>query len=55
MLSAVNHDTHIPEYVADCKALGLISELITVPLWCIMENDNIHITESQIVNNLLSI
>jgi hypothetical protein len=47
LLASVHHDIHVPEYVAGCKALGLISELITVPLWCALENENIHIIESQ--------
>ena len=33
LLAAVKHDINTPEYLAGCKALGLISELITVPLW----------------------
>ena len=37
------------EYVAGCKALGLISELVTLPLWEMIENENVHITDSSTV------
>ncbi|WAQ95042.1 SPIN3-like protein [Mya arenaria] len=47
LLASVHHDINIPEYVAGCKALGLISELVTVPLWCVIESENIHIIEAQ--------
>ncbi|XP_053392120.1 uncharacterized protein LOC128554835 [Mercenaria mercenaria] len=47
LLAAVKHDISIPEYLAGCKALGLISELITVPLWCMIEDENVHIIEAR--------
>ena len=47
LLAAVKHDINIPEYLGGCKALGLISELITVPLWTMIEDEDINITESK--------
>ncbi|WAQ97662.1 hypothetical protein MAR_030352 [Mya arenaria] len=47
LLASINHDINVPEYVAGCKSLGLISELITVPLWCIIEDENLHIIEAK--------
>ena len=32
LLRAVLSDIHIPEYVAGCKALGLVNKIITGPL-----------------------
>ena len=34
-----------PEYVAGCKALGLVSYFITTPLWCLVEDMNVHIMD----------
>ncbi|WAQ97233.1 hypothetical protein MAR_029923 [Mya arenaria] len=47
LLASINHDINVPEYVAGCKSLGLISELITAPLWFIIEDENLHIIEAQ--------
>jgi len=32
LLKSVKFDISVPEYIAGCKALGLISYLVTVPL-----------------------
>ena len=45
LLRGVYHDLCTPEYLAGCKALGLVSVLITVPLWCMIENETIHIMD----------
>ena len=45
LLKAVLHDLHIKEYIAGVKALGLISRLITCPLWCILEDKDINILD----------
>ena len=45
LLTAVMEDLCVPEYLAGCKALGLISRLITVPLWCQLEDSEIHIMD----------
>ena len=39
LLRAVNQDIQVPEYVAGCKALGLINKVITGPLWRVLESD----------------
>ena len=38
-LRAVNQDIQVPEYVAGCKALGLVNKIITGPLWRVLESD----------------
>lgn len=45
LLKSVLIDLKTPEYVAGCKALGLVSALITVPLWETIENESIHILD----------
>ncbi|XP_053372789.1 uncharacterized protein LOC128546365 [Mercenaria mercenaria] len=45
LLKAVLFDLKVPEFVAGTKALGLISKVITCPLWCILEDRNISVTE----------
>ncbi|WAR27970.1 hypothetical protein MAR_013674, partial [Mya arenaria] len=45
LLKSVLHDIQISEYLAGVKALGLISRLVTGPLWCLIEDKNIHILE----------
>ena len=45
LLKAVSCDIKVKEYLAGCKALGLVSRLITGPLWCLLENKTIHIME----------
>ena len=37
------HDLKTPIYVAGCKALGLISKLVTTPLWDLLEDKTIHV------------
>ena len=39
LLRAVNEDIRVPEYVAGCKALGLVKKIITGPLWRVLESD----------------
>ena len=48
LLKSVKFDIHKHEYVAGCKALGLIAFLITVPLWQVIEDKSIHILDSSI-------
>ena len=38
-------DLKIPQYVAGCKALGLISKYITTPLWHLIEDKSVHIMD----------
>ncbi|XP_053405011.1 uncharacterized protein LOC128558821 [Mercenaria mercenaria] len=45
LLKAVYHDINVPEYMAGCKALGLISRLVTGPLWCLLEDRSIHVLD----------
>ena len=45
LLQAVKRDLKVPEYLAGCKALGLVSHLITIPLWSQIENTDISILE----------
>ena len=40
LLKAVLDDIQIPEYLAGCKALGLVNKLITGPLWRVIESKN---------------
>lgn len=47
LLKAVKHDLNIAEYRAGCRALGLVSELITKPLWSLIENTSINILDMQ--------
>ena len=49
LLKTVKHVLYIAEYVAGYKALGLISELVTVPLWEMIVKENVHITDSSTV------
>jgi hypothetical protein len=48
LLKSVKFDINKHEYIAGCKALGLIAFLITVPLWQVIENKNIHVLDSSI-------
>ena len=43
LLQSVLHDLKTPEYLAGVKALGLISRLVTSPLWRLLEAKDIHI------------
>ena len=45
LLQSVLHDLKVPEYVAGCKALGLISRLITQPLWSILDDEKVSILD----------
>ena len=39
LLRAVDKNIEVPEYVAGCKALGLVNKIITGPLWRVLESD----------------
>ena len=43
LLQAVLQDLKTPQYLAGCKALGLILQLVTTPLWCLIEDKTIGI------------
>ena len=45
LLKAVHSDIRVPELLAGCRALGLINKVITDPLWCVLESDNVTILE----------
>ena len=45
LLGAVNDDLQINAFVAGCRALGLISKLITGPLWRILEDKALHVLD----------
>ncbi len=45
LLKSVLHDLNIPDYLAGTKALGLVSRLLTGPLWCFIEDKNMHILD----------
>ena len=45
LLQAVLADAKVNEYQAGARALGLVSKLVTGPLWRITENSNISITD----------
>ena len=45
LLKSVLHDLKVPQFLAGTKALGLISRLITGPLWCLIEDKQIHILD----------
>ena len=45
LLRAVFADIQIPEYVARCKALGLINKVITGPLWQVLECNDVSILD----------
>ena len=45
LLKAVQHDVKVPMFMAEVKSLGLISRLITGPLWSLLEDRNIHILD----------
>ena len=38
-VQSVNQDIEVPEYVAGCKALGLVNKIVTGPLWRVLESD----------------
>ena len=45
LLQAVKSDLKVPEYLAGCEALGLVSHLIMLLLWSQIENTDISILE----------
>ena len=45
LLQAVKSDLEVPEYLAGCKSLRLVSHLIMLPLWSQIENTDISILE----------
>ena len=55
LLGAVFDDLQVKSFVAGCRALGLISKIITEPLWKILEDKSVHILDmSQNYQQLLS-
>jgi hypothetical protein len=48
LLKSVKHDLRIQEYLSGCRALGLVSELITKPLWCLIESKDISILDMEV-------
>lgn len=38
-------DIQVPEFIAGMKTLGLISKYITCPLWYVLENKSVSITD----------
>ena len=53
LFKSVLFDLKLPLFVAGTKALGLVSRLITVPLWCLIEDKQIHILEMNLVYSKL--
>lgn len=54
LVSAVYFDLKEPWCVAGAKALGLISKLLTAPLWRLLEDPKVHIAEmSQVFTELV--
>lgn len=45
LLQAVLKDMKTPEFVAGCKALGLVSKLISTPLWNAIEDKDVHVLD----------
>ena len=45
LLRAVLADIQVPEYIAGCKALGLINKIITGPLWRVLECNDVSILD----------
>jgi hypothetical protein len=45
-LRSIKFDMEVPDYLAGCKALGLLSYFITTPLWCLVEDKNVRIMDS---------
>lgn len=45
LLKAVFSDIQVPEFVAGCRALGLINKVITGPLWRVVESSDVTILE----------
>jgi hypothetical protein len=53
LFKSVLFDLKLPLFVVGTKALGLVSRLITVPLWCLIEGKQIHILEMNLVYSKL--
>ena len=45
LLRTVFTDIQVPEYVAGCKAFGLINKIITGPLWRVLECNDVSILD----------
>ena len=45
LLRAVLSDIQIPQYLAGCKALGLINKIVTGPLWRVLESSDVSILD----------
>ena len=45
LLKAVLADLSIPQYIAGCKALGIISKVVTAPLWRVLECKDVTILD----------
>ncbi len=45
LLRAVLSDVQVPEYLAGCRALGLVNKVITGPLWRVLETPEISILD----------
>jgi len=48
LLQSVLFDLKTPEFVAGVKALGLISKLVTCPLWTVLEDKDVSITDMNV-------
>lgn len=45
LLRAVIADLKVPQFIAGCRALGLISKCVTGPLWRLLESPNVSILD----------
>ena len=45
LLKAVLADVRVPEFLAGCKALGLINKIVTGPLWRVIESKDVSILD----------
>ena len=45
LLRAVLADVQVPEFIAGCKALGLVNKIITGPLWRVVESKDLSILD----------
>ena len=55
LLKAVSADLSVREYIAGCKALGIINKVITGPLWRVLECKEVTILDmNQLFRTLLS-
>ena len=48
LLRAVYSDIQVPEFLAGCRALGLVNKIVTGPLWRVLESSDISITEMNV-------